>query len=84
MATDHGALVFAQNFGHGTLTGFNPATDTIQISHSVFANITALLAATRDDAQGNAIVTDAAHDTITIQHVTAAQLLAHQSDFHFV
>ncbi len=46
--------------------------------------MTALLAATRDDGHGNAIITDAAHDTITIQHVTTAQLLAHQSDFHFV
>jgi serralysin len=78
------AFVFAPNFGDVTLASFNPATDTIQISHSVFANMTALLAATRDDTQGNAIVTDAAHDMITIQHVTAAQLLAHQGDFHFV
>jgi len=33
---------------------------------------------------GNAVITDAAHDTITIQHVTTAQLLTHQGDFHFV
>jgi hypothetical protein len=77
-------FVFAPNFGQVTLTHFNPATDNIQISQSVLANMAALVAVTRDDAQGNAVITDAAHDTITIQHVTTAQLLAHQADFHFV
>jgi serralysin len=46
--------------------------------------MTALVAATHDDPHGNAVITDAAHDTITIQHVTTVQLLTHQSDFHFV
>ena len=46
--------------------------------------MTALLAATHDDPHGNAVITDAAQDTITIQHVTTAQLLAHQADFHFI
>jgi serralysin len=73
------SFVFAPNSGQVTLTHFNPTTDTIQISQSVFANLTALPAATHDDAHGNAV-----HDTITIQHVTTAQLLAHQADFHFV
>ena len=76
--------MFAENFGQVTLTNFAPATDTLQFGKSVFANLTALLAATHDDASGNAVITDAAHDTITLQHVTTAQLLAHQSDFHFV
>jgi hypothetical protein len=80
----HDTFVFAPNFGQVTIANFTPATDTIQISQSIFANMTALLAATHNDAQGNAVITDAAHDTITIQHVTPAQLLAHQSDFHFV
>jgi VCBS repeat-containing protein len=77
-------FVFAPNFGHVTLAGFAPATDSIQFSKSVFADISALLAAVYNDPSGNAVITDAAHDTITIQHVTTAQLLAHQSDFHFV
>ena len=46
--------------------------------------IGALLAATHDDFHGNAVITDAAHDTITIQNVTTAQLPAHQGDFHLV
>jgi hypothetical protein len=77
-------FVFAPNFGQVSLANFAPATDTLQINKSVFPDITALLAATHDDASGNAVVTDAAHDTITFQHVTTAQLLTHQSDFHFV
>src|SRR5205807_9743191 len=48
--------------------------DTLQFSKTVFSDVTALLAATHDDALGNAVMTDAAHDTITLQHVTTAQL----------
>ena len=48
----------------------------------MFANVTALLAATHDDTNGNAVITDALHDTITIKNVTTAQLTAHQADFH--
>jgi hypothetical protein len=80
----HDSFVFAPNFGQVTITNFTPATDTIQISQSIFANMTILLAATHDDPHGNAVIIDAAHDTITIQHVTTAQLLRHQNDFHFV
>jgi serralysin len=54
----------------------------IQINHSVFANVQALLAATQDDGYGNVVITADAHDTITLQNVTMAQLQAHQSDFH--
>jgi hypothetical protein len=77
-------FVFASNFGQVTIANFAPATDTVQISKTVFANIDALLAATHDDSHGNAVITDAAHDTITIQNVTTAQLQAHQGDFHLV
>jgi hypothetical protein len=80
----HDTFVFAPDFGKITLPNFAPATDTLQFSTSVFANVAALLTATHDDGSGNAVITDAAHDTITLQHVTTAQLIAHQSDFHFV
>jgi len=50
----------------------------------VFASLDALFSAIHDNAQGNAVITDAAHDTITVQNVTTAQLLAHQGDFHLV
>jgi len=58
--------------------------DVFQLSKTVFANIDALLAATHDDSHGNAVITDAAHDTITIQNLTTAQLQAHQGNFHLV
>ena len=80
----HDTFVFAPNFGNLTLPGFTPATDSLQFSKTVFSDVATLLAATHDDGSGNAVITDAAHDTITLQHVTTAQLMAHQSDFHFV
>jgi hypothetical protein len=70
-------------FGGGS-ANFAPATDIIQISPLIFANIGDLLAATHDDGHGNAVITDATLDTITIQSITVTQLLAHQGDFHFV
>jgi len=76
--------VFAPNFGQNTIANFNPAADTIQISQSIFTNVTALLEATHDDAHGNAVITATAHDTITLEHVSTAQLLLQQGDFHFV
>ncbi len=82
-ASQH-AFVFAPNFGQIAIANFTPAADTIQFSKTVFANINAVLSAIHDDASGNAVITDTAHDAITLQHVTTAQLLAHQSDFHFV
>jgi serralysin len=80
----HDTFVFAPNFGQATIAGFKPGTDTIQIDHGVFASMDALFAAIQDDAHGNTVITDAAHDTITLQHVTTAQLLAHQDGFHLV
>ena len=79
-------FVFAPGFGHDTITNFQPTTDVLQIDHSVFANVQALLAATQDDGHGNVVVITAdAHDLpITLQHVTVAQLQAHQSDFHII
>jgi hypothetical protein len=78
------AFVFAPSFGQATLSHFDPAADTLQINHNVFADMNAFLAAARDDGNGNVVVVDALHDTLSIQHVTLSQLQAHQNDFHFV
>jgi serralysin len=83
-ASGQDTFVFAANFGQITIADFAPATSSVEINHTVFADIAALLAATHDDAAGNAVITDAAHDTITLQHVTTAQLVANQTAFHFV
>ena len=77
-------FVFAPHFGQVSIANFAPATDTIEVSKTVFANLQALLTATHDNSSGNAVITDAAHDTITLKGVTTAQLLAHQNDFHFI
>jgi hypothetical protein len=83
-AAGQDTFVFAPNFGQATIAHFAPETDTIEINKAVFANIDALLAATHDNSHGNAVITDAAHDTITIQNLTTAQLHAHHGDFHIV
>jgi aryl-phospho-beta-D-glucosidase BglC (GH1 family) len=77
-------FVFAPNFGQATISHFTTGSDSLQIDYAIFASLDALFAATHDDSHGNAVVTDAAHDTITIENVTTAQLFAHQGDFHLV
>ena len=77
-------FVFAPNFGQATISHFTPGTDTLQFDHAMFASLGALVAASHDDSHGNTVITDASHDTITIENVTTAQLLAHQGVFHLV
>jgi hypothetical protein len=76
-------FVFAANFGHETIANFHPDTDVIEIDHTVFADFQALLAATHDDGHGNTVITANPNDTITVKNVAVAQLVQHQSDFHF-
>jgi type VI protein secretion system component Hcp len=82
-ATNGDTFVFAANFGNATVSNFHPATDVIEIDHSVFANFQALLTATHDDGHGNAVITADPHDTITIKNVTVAQLVQYHDNFHF-
>ena len=77
------SFVFAPNFGHVTVTN-DTALAGIEFSHAVFTNINALLIAADDDGRGNVMITDATHDTLTIQSMTSQQLHAHQTDFHIV
>ncbi len=77
----HDNFVFAPDFGQATISHFTPGTDSVTIDHAIFSSLDALFAATRD-FHGSAVITDAAHDTITLEKVTTAQLLAHQSDYH--
>jgi hypothetical protein len=83
-AVGHEVFVFPPNFGEAVIANFAFERDTIQFSKANFADINALLASTHNDGHGNAIITDAAHDTLTIEHVTAEQLFVHQQDFHIV
>jgi hypothetical protein len=77
------SFVFNPNFGNVTITN-DAALEGVNFSHTVFANVNALLTAAHDDGHGNVIITDAAHDTLTIQNMTSQQLHSHQSDFHIV
>jgi hypothetical protein len=81
--TGSDTFVFAANFGQETIANFHPDTDVIEIDHTVFADFQALLAAAHDDGHGNAVIAANPHDSITIKNVTVAQLVQHQSDFHF-
>jgi serralysin len=77
-------FLFKPSLGQATTDHFTPGTDAIQIKPAVFASVESLLSATHDDSHGNSFITDAAHDTITVQNVTAAQLLAHQVHSYLV
>ncbi|WP_316234358.1 NF038122 family metalloprotease [Bradyrhizobium sp. SZCCHNR1098] len=80
----HDTFVFAEHFGQVSISDFAVGTDKIAFSQSIFADPSALQAAIHDDAAGNAVITDAVLDTITIQHVSTAELLSHLSSFHLV
>jgi CARDB len=77
-------FVFAPNFGNATITNFRPALDHIQIDHTVFATVAALLANTHDDAHVNAVIDAGTNHTITVQDVTTDTLQHHLNDFHIV
>jgi hypothetical protein len=59
-------------------------TDILALSHTFFGNdpITQLLNEAHDSSAGVVIALDA-NDSITLNHVTVAQLTQHPSDFHF-
>jgi hypothetical protein len=68
------------NVGQATVTNFHADTDVIELKGSPFASLQAILEATHDDANGNAIVALDSNDTITLTGVHKSQLT--QTDFH--
>jgi large repetitive protein len=79
-------FVFAANFGHETITNFHPDTDVIEIDHTVFADVQALLAAAHDDGHGNAVITADPHDSITLKkrHCRAACSSPRRFSLHLI
>jgi hypothetical protein len=77
-------FLFKPSLGQATTDHFTPGTDTMQIKPAVFASVESLLSTIHDESHGNSLITDAAHDAMTVQNVTAAQLLAHQVHSYFV
>jgi VCBS repeat-containing protein len=78
-------FVFNAGFGSATIGDFNVDKNTIDISHTLFASVSAILASAQSINSGHdTVLTDAAHDTITLVGVTVAQVQAHAGDFHLV
>ena len=75
------SFFFKSGFGSATIADFDTSKDTINISHTLFASIADVLAAATSTNSGHdTVITDAAHETITLKGVTVGQL--HTSDFH--
>jgi Ca2+-binding RTX toxin-like protein len=74
---------FGSTVGNDTIADFTPGTDSITFNSTLFHNSAAeALAATHDDGHGNTVITIDSHNSITLLHMTQAQL--NQSDFHFI
>ena len=76
-------FVFRASIGNDTVTDYTPGTDQFYIDHTLFADVTALVAATHD-VNGSAVITHDATQSIALTGVSAAQVAAHQNDFHIV
>jgi fibronectin-binding autotransporter adhesin len=77
--------VFKAGFTSATIGDFNVNSDVIDISHTLFASVSAILASAQPTNSGHdTTITDSAHDTITLTGVTVAQIQAHPSDFHLI
>jgi VCBS repeat-containing protein len=78
-------FVFKPGFGTATIGDFNVSADTVNIDHTLFASVTALLASAQPVNGGHdTVITDIANDKITLVNVTPAQIQAHATDFHLV
>jgi len=62
----------------------HPKEISIYFNNTMRADFNALIAARHADLAGNAVIADAAQDTISSQQVSTAQLLAVQNAVHFV
>jgi Ca-dependent carbohydrate-binding module xylan-binding len=76
-------FVFKPNFGNDSIVNFQPGQDYIEIDHTIFADVTTMLAHTADDVHGNAVITADQANTITFHDVSTATLKEHVSDFFF-
>jgi hypothetical protein len=76
---------FEPTSGMVTIKGYVPGSESLDFSHSVFANPAALeLHVTSSGGGANTIITLDASDVITLTGVTVANFEAHSSDWHFI
>ncbi|WP_050886711.1 NF038122 family metalloprotease [Bradyrhizobium sp. ORS 285] len=80
----HDSFVFGEHFGLISTPGFTPGSDTFVVDHNGLSSQSAPLTWLHDVTAGRAVITDAAQDAMTIQHVSVADLLAHLSSFHIL
>ena len=74
---------FKAGFGNATIGDFNVNQDQINIDKTLFTNAQAILAGAQSANSGHdTVITDAAHDQITLSGVKADHLTA--QDFHLV
>jgi hypothetical protein len=78
-------FVFNPHFGSATIGDLDLTKDTVEIDHALFANIDALVASAESANNGHdTVITDAAHETLTLKGVTLDQFKAHHDGFHLV
>ncbi|MGY3448533.1 Npun_F0296 family exosortase-dependent surface protein [Bradyrhizobium sp. USDA 4353] len=78
-------FVFNPHFGSATIGDLDLTKDSVEIDHSLFANMDALVASAQSANNGHdTVITDAAHDTLTLKGVTLDQFKAHHDGFHLV
>jgi hypothetical protein len=78
-------FVFNSNFGSATIADFDVNKDTIEVDHSLFDSVSAIMASAHSANLGqDTVITAAGNDTITLKGVTLAQLQHHQNDFHII
>ncbi|CAL74818.1 Conserved hypothetical protein; putative VBCS domain repeats [Bradyrhizobium sp. ORS 278] len=78
-------FVFNPHFGSATIGDLDLAKDSVEIDHALFANMDALVASAQSANNGHdTVITDAAHDTLTLKGVTLDQFKAHHDGFHLV
>jgi VCBS repeat-containing protein len=76
---------FSPGFASATIADFDVNHDTINIDHTLFSSVQAILAGAQSANSGHdTVITDTAHDQITLKGVTLAQLQAHSGDLHLV
>ncbi|MES2196038.1 MAG: VCBS domain-containing protein [Pseudomonadota bacterium] len=81
----HDTFRFNAAFGSATIGDFEVNNDRIEISHTSFASVEAIMASARSANSGHdTVITDAAHNTITFIGVTVDQIRAHSGDFHLI
>jgi serralysin len=86
--SSYASEVFAYDsgFGHSTIANFvasGSSHDVLQVQSAMFSNVASLLGAAQQSG-ANVTITDPAGDTITLNNVTVATLVANPGDFKVV